>query len=60
MIILLRLVFGLGLGLAVIYGLMYLTSGHRPYLVKGFRILVVTLALGLLFFVGVIAEHLFS
>ena len=60
MIILIRLVFGVGLGVALYYAVLYMIGGQRRYLVRALRVLIVTLVLALIFFIGVAAEHFFS
>ena len=60
MIILLRVVFALGLGVALWCGIAYLASGERRYLKLAMRTLLATCGLGLVFFAGLIAERLLS
>ncbi|MCB1742022.1 MAG: hypothetical protein R3E83_08720 [Burkholderiaceae bacterium] len=60
MIILLRLVFGVGLGVSLYYTVIYLIGGQRRYLVRALRTLLVTVVLALIFFAGVAIEHLMN
>ncbi|MBW6493365.1 MAG: hypothetical protein K0B16_02200 [Burkholderiaceae bacterium] len=60
MIIFLRVVFALGLGVALWCGVAYLASGERRYLRLALRTLLGTCLLGLVFFAGLIAERLLS
>lgn len=60
MIIMLRLVFGVGLGVALYYCVLFMLRGQRRYLVSALRVLIVTVVLALIFFIGVAAEHLAS
>ena len=60
MIIALRIIFALGLVVALWCGIAYLTSGERRYLRLAWRTLLGTCVLGLLFFAGLIAERLLS
>jgi len=59
-IIVLRIVFALGLIVALWCGVAYLMSGERRYLRLALRTLLGTCVLGLLFFAGLIAERLLS
>lgn len=60
MIIALRIVFAMGLVIALWCGIAYLASGERRYLRLAWRTLLGTCVLGLLFFAGLIAERLLS
>ncbi|MEZ5651005.1 MAG: hypothetical protein R3E87_10705 [Burkholderiaceae bacterium] len=58
MIILLRLVFGVGLGVSLYYSVLYLIGGDRRHLTRALRVLLVTLVMAVIFFIGVAVEHL--
>lgn len=60
MIILLRVVFAVGLLIALIYAIGYLRVGKRQYLINAFWALIITSVLALIFFAGMFIERLLS
>ncbi|MGH1358698.1 MAG: hypothetical protein ACRBC3_08035 [Burkholderiaceae bacterium] len=60
MIIILRIVFAVGLLVALAYAIGYLRLGNRRHLVNAFWALIVTGVLGLIFFAGLVFEKLIS
>lgn len=58
MIIALRIVFAIGLLSSLGFSIAYLLTGTRSHIVNAFRLLIVTLGLGLVFFIGMFIERL--
>lgn len=60
MIIILRIVFALGLLIALAYAIGYMRTGQRQNLINAFWALIVTGVLGLLFFAGMAFERIIA
>lgn len=60
MIILLRIVFALGLLIALAYAIGYMRGGNRKNLVNAFWALIITGVLALVFFAGLAIERIIS